>query len=129
MNSIIRVFLILPILILFSSINIHAQSNQNKMEPSEAPKNETRVLVILTLDMENLPNNFQDILKLEREVVFQWKQEGFLEQLFLRPTKNGAVLIFKNRTESEVSQLLTLLPFYPLKKSIDILPLIKDLNI
>lgn len=99
------------------------------MERSEAPKNETRVLVILTLDMENLPSNFQDILKREREMVFQWKKEGILEQLFLRPTKNGAVLIFKNRTESEVSQLLTLLPFYPLKKSIEILPLIKDLSI
>ena len=48
-----------------------------------------RILVILTLDMENLPGNFQEILRHEREVVSQWKKDGVLEQLFLRQTKNG----------------------------------------
>lgn len=99
------------------------------MEQSEVQKNGSRILVVLTLDMENIPGNFQEILKQEREVVAQWKQEGFLEQLYLRPTKNGAVLIFKDRTESEVTQLMTLLPLYALKKSLEILPLIKDLDI
>lgn len=32
-----------------------------------------KTLVILTLDMENLPNNFQEILKHEQEVVAEWK--------------------------------------------------------
>jgi len=99
------------------------------MEQSEVQKNESRILVVLTLDMDNIPDNFQEILNHEREVVAQWKQEGFLEQLYLRPTKNGAVLIFKDRTESEVSQLMTTLPFFPLKKSLEILPLIKDMQI
>lgn len=85
-----------------------------------------RVLVILTIDLENLPTNFPEILKQEREVVAQWKKEDFLEQLYLRPTKNGAVLIFKNKTEEEVNQLMTTLPFYALRKSIEVLPLIKD---
>jgi hypothetical protein len=85
-----------------------------------------RVLVILTIDTDNLPSNFPQILQHEREVVAQWKKEGFLEQLFLRPTKNGAVLIFKDMDEQEVSKLMTTLPFYQLKKSIEILPLIKD---
>ena len=85
-----------------------------------------RVLVILTLDMDNLPSNFPQILQLEREVVAQWKKEGFLEQLFLRPTKNGAVLIFKDIDEEKANQLIQTLPFYPLRKSIEILPLIKD---
>lgn len=85
-----------------------------------------RVLVILTIDLENLPANFQEILQHERVVVAHWKKEGFLEQLFLRPTKNGAVLIFKDKTEDEVNQLMTTLPFYPLRKSLEVLPLIKD---
>jgi hypothetical protein len=85
-----------------------------------------RVLVILTIETEKLPADFQQILKSEREVVAQWKQEGFLEQLFLRPTKNGAVMIFKDLDEEKVNQLMTTLPFYKLKKSIEVLPLIKD---
>ena len=99
------------------------------MEQSEAQKNGSRILVVLTLDMENIPSNFQEILKHEREVVAQWKKEGFLEQLFLRPTKNGAVMIFSDKTEEEVHQLMTSLPFYPLRKSLEILPLIRDTEI
>lgn len=85
-----------------------------------------RILVILTIETDNLPENFPQILQQEREVVAQWKQAGFLEQLFLRPTKNGAVLIFKDIDEEKATQLMTTLPFYPLRKSIEILPLIKD---
>lgn len=85
-----------------------------------------RILVILTIDLENIPANFPQILQHERKVVAQWKKEVFLEQLFLRPTKNGAVLILKDKSEEEVNQLIMTLPFYPLRKSIEILPLIKD---
>jgi hypothetical protein len=85
-----------------------------------------RILVILTIDTENLPENFQEIIKEEREVVAQWKEEGFLDQLFLRQTKNGAVLIFKNIDEAKVNQLMPTLPLYQLKKSMEIFPLIKD---
>lgn len=85
-----------------------------------------RILVILTIDTDNLPSNFPQILQHEREVVAKWKKEGFLEQLFLRPTKNGAVLLFKDIDEEKAKQLMTTLPFYQLKRSIEILPLIKD---
>ena len=88
-----------------------------------------RVLVILTIDTENLPSNFQEILQEERKVVSEWKNEGILDQLFLRPTRNGAVLIFKNLDEDQVNQRMTTLPFYPLRKSIEVLPLIKDTEI
>lgn len=87
-----------------------------------------RILVILTLDMENLPSNFPEILKHEREVVAQWKEAGFLDQLFLRPTKNGAVLIFKDIDEDKANQLMTTLPFYKLRKSMELFPLIKDVE-
>jgi hypothetical protein len=88
-----------------------------------------RILVILTIDTDNLPSNFPQILQHEREVVGQWKKQGILEQLFLRPTKNGAVLILKDIDEAKANELIKTLPFYALKKSIEILPLIKDQEI
>jgi muconolactone D-isomerase len=88
--------------------------------------NATHVLAILTIHTDNLPENFQDIIKHEKEVVAAWKTEGILDQLFLRPTRNGAILIFKNLTEEEVNEKMKTLPLYPLMKSLEVLPLIAD---
>ena len=85
-----------------------------------------RILVILTINTENLPENFQEIIKHEREVVAKWKEGGFLDQLFLRQTRNGAVFIFKDIDEAKENELMLTLPLYQLKKSIEIFPLIKD---
>lgn len=83
-------------------------------------------MVILTIDTNLLPENFQEFLQHERDVVAQWKASGILDQLFLRETRNGAVLIFKDVTEAEVQQLLPTLPFYRIKKSVEVLSLIAD---
>lgn len=83
-----------------------------------------RIEVILTLDMENLPDNFQEILKQEQEIVAKWKEEGVLEHLFLREGRNGAVLIFKDVNDAQVKVLMQQLPFYKLSKSIEYLNLI-----
>ena len=72
------------------------------------------VLAILTIDTENLPANFQEIIKHEQEVVAQWKAEGILESLFLRLTRNGALLIFKDIDEARAMELMQTLPLYPL---------------
>ena len=85
-----------------------------------------RILVILTINTDNLPEKFQEIIKHERAVVAKWKEAGFLDQLFLRQTKNGAVLIFKDIDEAKVNELMLTLPLYKLKKSMEIFPLIKD---
>lgn len=78
-----------------------------------------RVLVILTIDVDNLPENFQEILIHEKEVVARWKEEGILEHLFLRQGKNGAVLIFKDMDEQKTKEMMQLLPLYSLKKSVE----------
>ena len=83
-----------------------------------------RIEVILTLDMENLPDNFQEILKQEQEMVAQWRADGFLEHLYLREGRNGAVLIFKGVNDAQVKDLMQQLPFYKLSKSIEYLNLI-----
>ena len=88
--------------------------------------NMNRVQVILTLDMENLPSNFPVLLKEEKVVVAGWKSEGFLEHLFLRQAKNGAVLIFKDLEEDQVKVLMETLPFYKIKKSVEYFNLIQQ---
>lgn len=85
-----------------------------------------RIEAILTIDTDNLPDNFQEIIKHEQEVVAQWKEQGILENLFLRPAKNGAVLIFKDVDEEQVEKLMETLPLYKLKKSIEYLSLLKQ---
>ncbi|MBP8033920.1 MAG: hypothetical protein KAZ71_04935 [Bacteroidia bacterium] len=85
-----------------------------------------RIAVIFTINTDNVPENFQDILKHEKEVVAQWKDAGYLDHMFLRQTKNGAVLVFKDIDEAKVNQLMETLPLYQYKKSIELLPLIKQ---
>jgi hypothetical protein len=84
-----------------------------------------RIQVILTIDLENLPENFNEILLKEQEMIAKWKEQGVLDHLFLRESKNGAILIFKNIEEIEVKKLMQNLPFYPLRKSVEYFNLIK----
>lgn len=85
-----------------------------------------RILAILTIDTDNLPDNFQEIIKHEQEVVAQWKAEGILESLFLRQTKNGALLLFKGLDEAMVKEKMSTLPLYKLKKTVEYYNLIKQ---
>ena len=109
---------LLSVILIFSN-KIYSQSNSNKMA-------QNRIQAILTLDMENIPSNFQEILIKEKEVVEQWKAEGILEHLFLRQTKNGAVLIFKDIDEEKAKELMEKLPLYQLKKNVEYLNLIQQ---
>ena len=85
-----------------------------------------RIAVIFTINTDNLPANFQEILQHERQVVDQWTEAGYLDHMCLRQTKNGAVMIFKDLDEVKVMELMKTLPLYPLTKSIEMLPLIKQ---
>ena len=85
-----------------------------------------RTLVILTIDIDNLPENFPEIIQTEREVVAAWKKAGYLDLLFLRQTINGSILIFNDLETEKVMELMKTLPLYPLKKSIEVFPILKD---
>lgn len=78
-----------------------------------------KIQVILTIDTENLPENFQEIVKHEQEVLFVWKEQGILEHLYLTQTKNAAILILKDIDELKVKELVESLPLYQLKKSVE----------
>lgn len=118
--------IILVLIVLFISNTIYSPSNSNKMEQSEIAKNEHRIQAILTIDTDNLPDNFQEIIKHEQEVVAQWKAEGILESLFLRKGRNGAILIFKGVDEEKVKELMMTLPLYKLKKTVEYYNLMKQ---
>ncbi|MBS1731352.1 MAG: hypothetical protein JSS67_11365 [Bacteroidetes bacterium] len=84
------------------------------------------ILVVFTISTDNLPNNFQEIIKHELEIIAQWKAEGILEQFFLKQTKNGAVLVFKDIDEAKAKDLMETLPLYQFVKSVEYFDLIKQ---
>ena len=85
-----------------------------------------RIQAILTIDTDNLPANFQEIVKHEQEVVAAWKEAGFLEHLFLRKERNGAILIFKDVDEIKVKELMETLPLHKLQKSVEYFSLMQQ---
>ncbi len=85
-----------------------------------------RILAILTIHTDNLPTNFQEIIQHEQAVVAEWKEDGILDHLFLRDTRNGALLVFQNIDESEVKARMEKLPLFPLMKSVEYYNLMKQ---
>lgn len=83
------------------------------------------ILVIFTIDTDKVPENFQEIIKHEQEVLAQWKKEGYVEHLFLRQTKNGAVIVFKDIDQTKATELIETLPLYQFVKSVEYLQLMK----
>jgi len=84
------------------------------------------ILVIFTISTDNLPDNFQEIIQHEQAVLARWKQEGLVEHLFLRPTRNGAVIVFNKIDEAEAKSLIETLPLYPFIISAEYYPLMKQ---
>ena len=84
------------------------------------------IMVVFTINIDSLPDNIQEILNHERQVVEQWKQEGILEHLYLRPSKNGAVMMLTLSSEEDVRQLIETLPLYQFVQSVEFFPLIQQ---
>ncbi len=80
---------------------------------------ENRILVIFTIDISNLPVNFQEIVKHEQQLIAKWKEDGILAHFFLRQTKDGAVLIFKGITNEKCLELMESLPLMQFKISVE----------
>ena len=84
------------------------------------------ILAIFTIATDNLPDNFQEIIKHEQEVIYAWKADGLIEHLFLRPTRNGAVIVFKDVDEARAKTLMESLPLYQFVLSVEYFPLMKQ---
>lgn len=86
----------------------------------------TNTLAIFTIHTDQLPTDFPTIIKHEQELLAKWKTDGIVEHLFLRPTRNGAVIIFKDIDEAKAHEYMQTLPLYQFVKSVEYFPLIKQ---
>ena len=84
------------------------------------------ILAIFRIATDNLPDNFQEIIKHEQEVISAWKADGLIEHLFLRPTRNGAVIVFKDVDEARAKELMESLPLYQFVQTVEYFPLMKQ---
>ena len=80
-----------------------------------------RTLVNVTIDPENLPANFPEMAKQDKEIVGKWKEDGTLQHAFLKQTKDGAVFIFNDVNKEKVEALVKSLPIYAIQKSVEYL--------
>jgi muconolactone D-isomerase len=87
---------------------------------------QTHTMAIFTIHTDNLPAHFQEIIQHEQAVVEAWKSDGLLEHLFLRPSLNGAVLVFRNLSQKEAQAKMEQLPLFPYMKSVEYVELIKQ---
>jgi len=81
---------------------------------------------ILTIKEGYSVEDLAEVLKQEREAVAEWSKQGIIHDLYLRQTRNGAVILFKELDETKVRELVATLPLYPYLKSVDYLGLIKQ---
>ena len=81
--------------------------------------------VILTLKEDVNVEEIPEVLQHEREVVEEWKQAGYIHDMYLRQAKNGAVIMFNEMNEDKVKELISTLPLFPYFKPAEYLGLLK----
>lgn len=85
-----------------------------------------RIQVILSIDTDNLPTDFPEIVKHEQEILFKWKEEGILEHLYLTQTKDAAIMILKNVDDAKAKALTESLPLFKWKKNVQYFNLVQQ---
>ena len=78
------------------------------------------IQVNITTDLDKVPN-VEEILPKEFVVVNGWKEQGFLEHLFIKDDKSGAVLVFKDIDEARAKDLIATLPLHPHMEKVEYL--------
>jgi hypothetical protein len=73
-----------------------------------------RIAVITTKNTADFPDvDFDALKKKEIPVVMKWKQDGIIENFYIRADTNGAMLIFQQLEMEEVVKHIEGLPFFP----------------
>jgi hypothetical protein len=86
----------------------------------------TITAAILTIKDDVTAEDLAEVLKQEREVIAQWTKDGLLHDFYLRQTKNGAVIMFKELDEAKSRELIETLPLFPYLKPVEYLGLLKQ---
>jgi hypothetical protein len=73
-----------------------------------------RITVLTTKYASKYPDvDFESLKKIEIPIVMKWKDEGILENFYIKADTNGAMLIFKDIDMEQVVKNIESLPFFP----------------
>lgn len=70
-----------------------------------------RVIVNITDDLTNIPN-IEELLPKEYAKATEYKEQGFLEHLFVKDDKSGAVLVFSHVDLDKAKELVSQFPMF-----------------
>ena len=85
------------------------------------------IAAIITVKPEVKIEDIAEIINHEREVLKEWTSLGYIHDLYLRQTRNGAVIMFKEMDEQKAREMVATLPLFPYLLSVEYLPLLKQL--
>jgi muconolactone delta-isomerase len=71
-----------------------------------------RYIVEVTLAGVN-PNQFEALAAKEQEVVAEFVETGFIDQIYVRNDLSGAYLVVREHDESQVKEKFTRFPMFP----------------
>lgn len=80
-----------------------------------------RITVIITMHFDNSKGNFEELRKQEMAHIMQWKEDGILENFYIKSEKDGAMLIFKDKEMQEVVTNIEHLPLFPFMEKVEYL--------
>ena len=84
------------------------------------------IAAIITIKSEVKIEDIAEIINHEREVLKEWTSLGYIHDLYLRQTRNGAVIMFKEIDEQKAREMVSTLPLFPYLLSVQYLPLLKQ---
>ena len=84
------------------------------------------IAAIITIKSEVKIEDIAEIINHEREVLKEWTSLGYIHDLYLRQTRNGAVIMFKEIDEQKAREMVATLPLFPYLLSVQYLPLLKQ---
>lgn len=79
-----------------------------------------RIAVLTTKITSNHPEvDFEALKQKEIPIVMKWKEEGLIENFFIRADTNGAMLLFKDVEMEQVLEKIEGLPFFPYLENVE----------
>jgi muconolactone delta-isomerase len=75
--------------------------------------------VLITIKDEVSVDQIPEVLQHERAIIQEYNTKGYMYDLFLRPNKYGALLMFKDLEAEKVQELVNALPLFPYLKEVE----------
>lgn len=71
------------------------------------------------MHFDNSKGNFQELQQKEMAVIKGWQSEGIVDSFYIKSSKDGAMLIFKDVEEAQVVKNIEGLPFFPYMEKVE----------